>query len=58
MNNFQIVKEYLEEIDYDYLSEIGMDLPFMIELSRKLEYLKLIDKVYFNIEELVGELWK
>ena len=30
----------------------------MIELSRKLEYLKLIDKVYFNVEELVGELWK
>ena len=58
LNNFQIEKEYDEEIDYDYLSEIGMDLPFMIELSRKLEYLKLIDKVYFNIEELVGELWK
>ena len=58
LNNFQIEKEFDEEIDYDYLSEIGIDLPFMIELSRKLEYLKLIDKVYFNVEELVGELWK
>lgn len=40
------------------LKKLGFNLPFIIELSNGLKLYKVIDKVYFNNEELVGELWK
>lgn len=35
----------------------GFDLPFIVELSNKLMFYNLIDKVYYNMEELVDALW-
>ena len=38
--------------------EAGLSLPFMVELSKKLQYYDLVDKIEFNIDKLVNKLWK
>lgn len=38
--------------------ETGLSLPFMVELSKKLQYYDLVDKVEFNMDRLVNKLWK
>lgn len=59
LENFKIRKSFsIEDIDYDYLKQVGLTLPYVIDLSIKLKYFKLIDKIYFDLEELVGALWK
>ena len=40
------------------LNRIGLKIPFMVELSQKLMFYEILDKVYFDIEELVNVLWK
>ena len=40
------------------LKKLGFNLPFIVELSNGLKYYGVIDKVYFNNEELVNVLWK
>ena len=41
-----------------YLSKIGMNEPFIVELSTNLNYYDLLKKKYFDMNTLVGELWK
>lgn len=50
-------KEYvfLEEKTFN---KLGLKLPFMVELTTKLEYYGLIDHLVFDMEELVDLLWK
>lgn len=40
------------------LSKIGMNEPFIVEMSTNLNYYDLLKKKYFNMKALVGELWK
>ena len=40
------------------LKKLGFNLPFIVELYNVLKYYGVIDKVYFNNEELVNVLWK
>ena len=40
------------------LKKLGFNLPFIVELSNGLKYYGVIDKVYFNNEELVNVLKK
>lgn len=40
------------------LSKIGMNMPFIAELSSNLNYYDLLKEKYFDINSLVGELWK
>lgn len=40
------------------LSKIGMNMPFIAELSNNLNYYDLLKEKYFDINSLVGELWK
>ena len=40
------------------LNKIGLQLPFFVDLSLKLQYYNLIDTIYLNQEELVDALWK
>lgn len=40
------------------LNKIGLQLPFFVDLSLKLQYYNLIDKIYLDQESLVEELWK
>ncbi len=61
LNNFQIEKSgtLLEIIEDDnYLRKIGLEIPFIIDLSLKLKFYELLDKIYFNLEELEESLWK
>ena len=38
--------------------QAGLSLPFMVELSKKLQYYDLVDKIEFNMDKLVNKLWK
>lgn len=40
------------------LKKIGLNLPFMVDLSNKLSYYGLIDKTMLNMENMVDKLWK
>lgn len=40
------------------LKKLGFNLPFIVELSNGLKYYGVIDRVYFNNEKLVEDLWK
>lgn len=40
------------------LKQVGLDLPFVVDLSNKLRYYGLVDDIYLNMEALVDHLWK
>ena len=40
------------------LSKAGIELPIMIDLSRKLQFYKLIDEIYYDEDKVVDALWK
>lgn len=42
---------------YDDIKKIGLDLPFIVDLSIKLKYYGLVNKIYFSMEELIGAIW-
>ena len=61
LNNFKLenLGSVLETFEEDnYLRQIGLEIPFIIDLSIKLKFYGLIDKIYFNLEELEEDLWK
>lgn len=61
LNNYQIVKEGTkEEIleDEELLNNAHIEVPFMVDLSNKLKMYSLINKTYYDMEELVDSLWK
>lgn len=48
----QVIKE--EKL----FKRLGMTLPFIVDLSLQLSYYELVDRIYFNQEELADDLWK
>lgn len=44
--------------DEKLLKEKKYDLPFFLQLSKKLMYYNAIDQIYDNSKELIDELWK
>lgn len=40
------------------LKRLGFSLPFIVDLSRQLISYELIQEVYYDVDKLVGELWK
>ena len=36
----------------------GLKLPFVVDLSLKLNYYDLVDKIYLDEKSLVDEIWK
>ncbi len=40
------------------LSKAGIEIPIMIDLSRKLEFYNLIDQIYYDVDGVVNALWK
>ena len=40
------------------LKKIGLELPFMVDLSNRLSYYGLVDKVILDMNEMVRQLWK
>lgn len=43
--------------NYEIVKKIGLELPFVVDLSIKLKYYNLVNKIYFNEEELIGAIW-
>lgn len=41
----------------NYLRKLGFRIPFIIDLSIKLKFYGLLDKIYYNLEELEENLW-
>lgn len=39
------------------LKKMGYGLPFVVDLSTQLIYYDILDKVYFDMDYLVGDLW-
>lgn len=39
------------------LKKLGYGLPFVVDLSTQLIYYDIFDKVYFDMDSLVGDLW-
>lgn len=39
------------------LTKLGFGLPFVVELSKRLEFYDLLDKTYYDINSLVEDLW-
>lgn len=39
------------------LTKLGIDIPIMMDMSLKLQFYDLLDKVILNAEEMVDELW-
>lgn len=39
------------------LTKLGFGLPFVVDLSLKLQFYDLFDKTYYDMNSLVGELW-
>lgn len=50
------VKESFDNIKL--FKAVGLSLPFMVDLSNKLQYYELIDKIEFSMDKLVNKLWK
>ena len=51
--------EPLRVLDKDnILNKIGLEVPFMIDLSVKLKDYQLVNKIILNQEEMIEELWK
>ncbi len=40
------------------LKKLGYNLPTIVELSKYLKYYKVLNKIYYNKEEMVDDLWK
>ena len=55
-----IIKGSKEDVlrEEKIFNKIGLDLPFIVELSIKLNYYGLLDKICFSNSELVQSIWK
>ena len=55
-----IIKGSKEDVlrEEKIFNKIGLDLPFIVELSIKLNYYGLLDKICFSNSELVKSIWK
>lgn len=40
------------------LNKIGLNLPFLVDLSIKLKYYDLVDKIELDVNRMVNKLWK
>ena len=40
------------------LKSLGVGLPFVADLSTQLQYYDLVNKIYLDVKELVGDVWK
>ena len=61
LNHFQIEKQgSVKDIltSDSYLTKIGLEIPFIVDLSLKLKSYDLIKKIYFDYDALGEKLWK
>ncbi len=61
MDNGKVILYDTKESFFNHDEEIkkyNLELPFIVDLSIKLEYYGLTNKIYLDMEELVNEIWK
>ena len=61
LNNGKIVMEGPTNSIFNedaILNKVGLELPFMENLSKKLQFYEVINKVYQDMDNLVNDLWK
>ena len=60
VKNMLLIKDKKDIVlkDTKLFSTNGIKLPFVIELSNKLSYYKLIDSIYYDEKKLVEAIWK
>ena len=60
LNNFKIEKELTKDelFNYNNLNKLGLEIPFIINLSLNLKQNNIIDKIYYNTKELEKTIWK
>lgn len=46
------------EAEEEVIDQLGLDIPFMVDLSLKLKLYNLVDKIMINMNEMVDYLWK
>lgn len=51
-NTFEVLKKD------SIINKLGLDLPFMVDLSLKLEYYDLVDDIELDMNRMVNKLWK
>ncbi len=58
-DNKIIMEGYKEDIlkEEKILKKLGFNLPFIVELSNGLKYYGLVNKLYYDNESLVSDLW-
>ncbi len=44
--------------DEEVFNKTHLELPFIIDLSKKLQFYNMIDQDYFSMEKMVNDLWK
>ena len=59
-NGFVVMDDTFENIviNDNELAKMGIEIPIMIDLSRKLQFYNLIDKLYYDPDKVVDKLWK
>lgn len=61
LNNGKVIFNDNKEVVYKEekkLKNIGLELPFMVDLSNKLSYYGLVDDTILSMNEMVNHLWK
>lgn len=58
-NNRKVLEGNVKEVlkDEKTLKRLGYGLPFVVDLSIQLNYYDILNKVYYDLDELVGVLW-
>lgn len=61
LNEGEIILNGTKEEVFEHekvFNALGIQLPFMVDLSLKLKFYGLVDKIIFDAEEMVDHLWK
>lgn len=61
MQDGSIIAQGTKEEIYQYeklFRELDLELPFMVDLSIKLKYYGLVDKIIYSMNEMVDVIWK
>ena len=61
LNNGKVILNDDKEVVYKEekkIKSVGLELPFMVDLSNKLGYYGLVDDTILSMNEMVNHLWK
>ena len=60
LSNFKVLGEYLKKDIYEddkLFYQNGLEIPFIVDLSVKLKMYDIINKNYYDMEEMVNDIW-